>query len=62
MTETRPEPDKAPDAAPKRRNRRVVRPGAEREQIAGVTADERGGHGDNDERLLQDVPPHWGRR
>ena len=47
---------------PRRRHRRVVRRGSEREDVAGVTDDERGGHGDNDERLQRDVPPHWGRR
>ena len=47
---------------PRRRHRRVVRAGNEREQVAGMSEDERGGHGDNDERLLGDVPPHWGRR
>jgi hypothetical protein len=45
-----------------RRHRRVVRAGTEREQVSGVSADERGGHDDNDDRLLRDVPPHWGRR
>lgn len=64
------------DAAPRRRRpRRVVRRGTEREVVLGVSADERpagwgegadGGagpdaeHGSNDERLKQDVPPHWG--
>ncbi|GAB2470468.1 hypothetical protein [Xylanimonas ulmi] len=63
-----PEQDPGPEQAPRpertsrRRPRRVVRPGAEREQVSGVSADERGGHGDNDDRLLRDVPPHWGRR
>ncbi|QAY63564.1 hypothetical protein ET495_10240 [Xylanimonas allomyrinae] len=50
------------DASPRRRHRRVVRAGNEREQVPGVSDDERGGHGDNDQRLLGDVPPHWGRR
>ncbi|MFP3714037.1 hypothetical protein [Puerhibacterium sp. TATVAM-FAB25] len=54
----------ADDAAqPRRRgHRRVVRQGTEREPVLGLPADERGSHGENDERLLRDVPPHWGRR
>ncbi|MFE6971120.1 hypothetical protein [Isoptericola sp. NPDC057653] len=48
--------------APRRRRRRVVRQGTERETVMGQTADDRGGHDDNDDRLLRDVPPHWGRR
>ncbi|MCL1869328.1 MAG: hypothetical protein FWF90_02815 [Promicromonosporaceae bacterium] len=55
----RPRPDPAPRP---RKHRRVVREGTEREQVAGVSQDERGGHDDNDDRLLRDVPPHWGRR
>lgn len=63
-------------AAPRRRkHRRVVRRGTERESVLGVSADERptgwgegldgtptadGGHGSNDEQLRRDVPPHWG--
>ncbi|MEL7976669.1 hypothetical protein AAG589_12465 [Isoptericola sp. F-RaC21] len=51
------------DATPRRRpRRRVVRQGTERETVPGETADDRGGHDDNDDRLLRDVPPHWGRR
>ncbi|MCZ2265163.1 MULTISPECIES: hypothetical protein [unclassified Isoptericola] len=46
----------------KRARRRAVRPGTERETVPGETADDRGGHDDNDDRLLRDVPPHWGRR
>ncbi len=58
-----PEPPNPAERRPARRgHRRVVRPGVEREQIPGVTEDERGGHGENDERLLRDLPPHWGRR
>ncbi|MFE5341458.1 hypothetical protein [Isoptericola sp. NPDC056578] len=50
-------------AVPRRRvRRRVVRQGTERETVPGETADDRGGHDDNDDRLLRDVPPHWGRR
>ncbi|MFD6136199.1 hypothetical protein [Isoptericola sp. NPDC060257] len=45
----------------KRARRRVVRQGTERETVPGETADDRGGHDDNDDRLLRDVPPHWGR-
>ncbi len=63
MTESRPEPQEhVPAPRRPRRHRRVVRPGTEREQVSGVPQDERGGHGDNDERLMRDVPPHWGRR
>ncbi|MCK9794756.1 hypothetical protein M1843_13470 [Isoptericola sp. 4D.3] len=59
----RPAPSATPDAAPRRRaRRRVVRQGTERENVLGETADDRGGHGDNDDRLRGDVPPHWGRR
>lgn len=63
-------------AAPRRRkHRRVVRRGTERESVLGVSADERptgwgegldgapaadSGHGSNDEQLRRDVPPHWG--
>jgi hypothetical protein len=50
------------DAAPRRRSRRVVRQGTEQETVLGETADDRGGHDDNDDRLLRDLPPHWGRR
>lgn len=61
-------------AAPvRKKHRRVVRKGKEREVIFGVTNDEieltnrpsSTGPRDpnsNDERLLRDVPPHWGRR
>ena len=56
-------PAAADDAQPRRRrHRRVVRQGTEREPVLGLPADERGSHGENDERLLRDVPPHWGRR
>ncbi|WP_344249150.1 hypothetical protein [Isoptericola hypogeus] len=49
------------DTPPARRRgpRRAVRRGTERESGFGVTNDERGGHGSNDERLHRDVPPHW---
>jgi len=51
------------EASPRKRaRRRVVRQGTEREPVFGETADDRGGHADNDDRLLRDVPPHWGRR
>ncbi|WP_425956061.1 hypothetical protein [Xylanimonas sp. McL0601] len=56
------EPESEQDVEPRRQHRRVVRVGTEREPVSGVTEDERGGHGDNDDRLLGDVPPHWGRR
>jgi len=55
------EPTPSP-TAPRRRRRRVVRQGTERETVMGQTSDDRGGHDDNDDRLLRDVPPHWGRR
>ncbi len=65
MSEQSPEvPDGATPAAEeraprRRRPRRVVRRGTEREAVLGVTADERGGHEPNDDRLRRDVPPHW---
>ncbi|WP_123813123.1 hypothetical protein [Myceligenerans xiligouense] len=63
----------AGSARPRRRRaRRAVRRGNEREAVSGVSSDERGDgwgeaaegaaggeHGSNDERLLRDVPPHW---
>ncbi|SKC38510.1 transcriptional regulator [Krasilnikoviella flava] len=59
----RPAPGSPPnDASARRPRRRVVRQGAEQETVLGETADDRGGHDDNDDRLLRDVPPHWGRR
>ena len=60
----RPVPGTPSDEAPPRRRprRRVVRQGTERETVPGETADDRGGHDDNDDRLMRDVPPHWGRR
>lgn len=62
-TERDAAPGAAPSRAPGRRpRRRVVRRGTERETVLGETADDRGGHDDNDDRLLRDVPPHWGRR
>jgi hypothetical protein len=36
-----------------------VRRGTEREDVSGVPADESRGHDSNDDRLRQDVPPHW---
>jgi hypothetical protein len=49
-----------PAPAPRRRvPRRAVRRGTEREDISGVPADEGGRRETNDERLRQDVPPHW---
>lgn len=62
------------DVPRRRRPRRAVRRGNEREAVPGVSADERaagwgedaedraaaGGHGSNDEQLRRDVPPHWG--
>jgi len=64
--------DSAAVASTRKKHRRVVRKGTEREAVFGVTNDElelisRGVQGaadpnSNDERLLRDVPPHWGRR
>lgn len=58
----------APAEQPRRRHRRVVRPGAEHEVVAGPSSDEvstgwsegqeAAGDG-NDARLVRDVPPHW---
>jgi hypothetical protein len=48
-----------PTSARRRGPRRAVRHGTEREDVAGVSADERGGHEPNDDRLRRDVPPHW---
>ena len=67
MSETprRPGPAAEPvtaEPAPRRRHRRVVRAGTETTDVSGVAQDERGGHGENDERLLRDLPPHWGKR
>ncbi|ACZ31832.1 hypothetical protein Xcel_2818 [Xylanimonas cellulosilytica DSM 15894] len=62
MTDSSPDPARAPEPPRRRKHRRVVRQGTEREHVEGVTEDERGGHGDNDDRLLRDLPPHWGRR
>lgn len=61
MTESKPEAQDASTPRTRRGPRRAVRRGTEREQISGVPRDERGGHGDNDERLRRDVPPHWGK-
>lgn len=49
-----------PGPTPRRRHRRVVRTGTETTDVSGVAADEAGSHGENDGRLLRDVPPHWG--
>ncbi|KLN35184.1 MULTISPECIES: hypothetical protein [Cellulosimicrobium] len=60
-------------AGRRRRPRRAVRRGTESEVVSGVSADERsegwgdraqpgrGSRGENDDRLLGDVPPHYGR-
>jgi|GEM_PF-2201687 len=50
------------ETTPRRRPRRVVRAGTETSDVSGVAEDERGGHGENDDLLLRDLPPHWGRR
>ncbi|GED10766.1 hypothetical protein [Cellulosimicrobium cellulans] len=76
-TTSDPSPDRlrdVPDGAGRRRGpRRAVRRGTESEVVSGVSADERsegwgdeaapgrGERGENDDRLLGDVPPHYGR-
>jgi hypothetical protein len=76
-TTSDPIPDRlrdVPDGAGRRRRpRRAVRRGTENEVVPGVSADERsegwgdeaapgrGSRGENDDRLLGDVPPHYGR-
>lgn len=53
-------------AAPRRRHRRVVRPGPEQAGVSGLSADERGDgwsetpDTSRDAEFLRDVPPHWG--
>ncbi|MBE7701460.1 hypothetical protein H9623_14295 [Oerskovia sp. Sa1BUA8] len=67
-----PTDDPAPGAgapAPRRRSRRVVRPGTEQAGVAGLGSDDDaaawgdvrpGAAADNhDAELLRDVPPHW---
>ncbi|QJW34814.1 hypothetical protein [Cellulosimicrobium protaetiae] len=74
---TEPSPDRPRDVTDgegrRRRPRRAVRRGTESEVVSGVSADERSegwgdaaapgrsGRGENDDRLLGDVPPHYGR-
>ncbi|ARK04655.1 hypothetical protein B8281_07850 [Cellulosimicrobium sp. TH-20] len=62
-----------PEAGRRRRPRRAVRRGTESTVVPGTSADERaegwgdesaprrGVPGENDDRLLGDVPPHYGR-
>ncbi len=62
-----------PDTGSRRRPRRAVRRGTESTVVPGTSADERaegwgdasaprrGAPGENDDRLLGDVPPHYGR-
>lgn len=69
----RPEPEAEPEAGRRRRPRRAVRRGTESTVVPGTSADERaegwgdesaprrGAPGENDDRLLGDVPPHYGR-
>ena len=57
-----PAPGLATPVPAPRRHRRVVRTGTETTDVSGLAQDERGGHGENDERLLRDLPPHWGKR
>lgn len=53
-------------APPRRRHRRVVRPGPEQTSVRGLSADERGDgwsetpDTSRDAEFLRDVPPHWG--
>ncbi|MDO8149406.1 MULTISPECIES: hypothetical protein [unclassified Isoptericola] len=54
-----PEAPAAPAGARRRGPRRAVRRGSEKETHWGVSTDESGGHGSNDDRLRGDVPPHW---
>lgn len=54
----RPEPKERP----RRKHRRVVRVGTETTDVSGLPEDERAPRTDNDDRLLRDVPPHWGKR
>lgn len=67
----RPEPEA--ETRRRRRPRRAVRRGTESTVVPGTSADERaegwgdesaprrGAPGENDDRLLGDVPPHYGR-
>lgn len=69
--DTAPEP--TPSRPVTRRPRRAVRRGTETTAVPGVSDDERpggwgdlatndgGGSGQNDDRLLRDVPPHYGK-
>lgn len=62
-----------PETGHRRRPRRAVRRGTESTVVPGTSADERaegwgdaaaprrGAPGENDDRLLGDVPPHYGR-
>lgn len=62
-----------PEVGRRRRPRRAVRRGTESTVVPGTSADERaegwgdeaaprrGAPGENDDRLLGDVPPHYGR-
>ncbi|MDO8143990.1 hypothetical protein [Isoptericola sp. 178] len=54
-----PEAPAVPAGARRRGPRRAVRRGSEKETHWGVSTDESGGHGSNDDRLRGDVPPHW---
>ncbi|WP_143317326.1 hypothetical protein [Cellulosimicrobium sp. KWT-B] len=68
-----PEPEPEAEAGRRRRPRRAVRRGTESTVVSGTSADERaegwgdesaprrGAPGENDDRLLGDVPPHYGR-
>ncbi len=51
-----------PEERPRRKHRRVVRVGTETTDVSGLPKDERAPRTDNDDRLLRDVPPHWGKR
>ncbi len=68
-----PELEAEPETGRRRRPRRAVRRGTESTVVPGTSADERaegwgdesaprrGAPGENDDRLLGDVPPHYGR-
>lgn len=54
-----PQDHRPDEAAVRRRPRRAVRRGTERETVWGATSDDEAAHDSNDERLRRDVPPHW---
>ena len=61
-----PEASQRPSPEPRRRHRRVVRPGREQPVLSPTSDDADVGWGDRPEpddaeRLRRDVPPHWGK-